>query len=177
MNLTEISLPSTQYLTEAFRSNTEGFSLDDLLLIAHTFLSEAKNNKSRSVPIGTLNNATEGVVFVEASCYASMTAPKIQHLPKLQAKVDEFKASKKANKMQPYGPNDNAFVGGGPISNMMPGLRHAHVTRDLSIVYALSGANPTVITLYGIFSHAETGTGTPGKPDRQKSFAKFIKNQ
>lgn len=84
----------------------------------------------------------------------------------------DFYKAKTENKLAPFGGSDKLFKGYGHFA----GLRHAHLTQDLSIVYSLNGSNPTVIDLYGIFSHGELGTGQPANMNRQKSIAKKFGN-
>jgi hypothetical protein len=79
--------------------------------------------------------------------------------------------------MAPFGSRDGMFAGGGNFTAAVPKLRHAHMTHDVSVFYRLSGANPTVIDLFGFFSHDESGTGQPANIKKQKSLAKSLSNQ
>lgn len=117
------------------------------------------------------------VVFRVARSFLSSAPEKFASTPGLEDKFNAFKAAKMQNRMQPFGSSDSLFIPSGPIAKYMPGLRHAHLNRDLSILYTMTGANPSVITLYGIFSHGETGTGTPANINKQKSIGKSLSKQ
>ena len=43
--------------------------------------------------------------------------------------------------------------------------------------YSVDGRDPTVIKLYGVFDHKQSGTGTPSNINRQKNLAKQLGNQ
>ena len=176
MHLYELLHPSTNSLLESFKQNSEGFDPTDLLSVMRAFIAEGKNDKPRPVHSKSLEPAPE-VVFKKTQSYADSIADKIAATPGLQAKIDAFIAAKTADKMQAVGGSDTPFISAGPIGRAMPGLRHAHLTRDLSMVYTISGSKPSVITLYGVFRHAETGTGTPANVNKQKSFGKYLSNQ
>lgn len=85
----------------------------------------------------------------------------------------KFIRFKRDNPLSPFGSKDYPFKGDGPLH----GLPHAGLTFDVSIVYSISGKNPNVITLYGIFSHDELGTGNPGNQKRMKQAATRIFRQ
>ena len=95
----------------------------------------------------------------------------------LKEKFDTFIKTKEENPMAPFGSKDAMFSGEGNFTKAVPKLRHAHLTHDVSIFYRLSGANPTLIDLFGIFSHDESGTGQPANIKKQKSLAKSLANQ
>ena len=67
-----------------------------------------------------------------------------------------------------FGSSDKPFKSKGSFGILVPGIRHAHITYDISIVYLVQ--NNTII-LYGFFTHDELGTGTPPKINIQKSMA------
>lgn len=54
-------------------------------------------------------------------------------------------------------------------------MGHAGLTRDISIFYTVQGKPPT-FKLYGIFSHRETGTGTPPNLKKQRTISKQLGN-
>ena len=97
--------------------------------------------------------------------------------PELAIKFGEFINTKTANPMQQFGGSDTSFTSGGHLAQAIPKLRHAHLNSDVSIVYKIHGNNPTFIDLYGLFSHAELGTGNPAKPKKQKNIATRLSNQ
>ena len=90
---------------------------------------------------------------------------------------NEFRKVKEQNPNQQFGSSDSLFIAQGPLAKEVPKLRHAHVTRDLSICYTVSGKDPTIIKLYGIFKHDELGTGTPANATRQKNAGRTMSNQ
>lgn len=94
----------------------------------------------------------------------------IRH-PEVAEQLKEFMRQKNTNPLAAYGKSDTSFVG-----SALKGYRHAHLTRDLSLIYRLTGSHPRVFKMYGIYSHAELGTGTPGNPRKQKSIATQFAN-
>ena len=100
-----------------------------------------------------------------------------KHGTEVISSFEEFKATKEQNAMTPFGKKDYPFIGDGVLGKHKPRLIHAGMTRDISLVYTLTGNNPHVLNLYGFFTHAELGTGNPGKPNIQKSFVKRADNQ
>jgi hypothetical protein len=101
----------------------------------------------------------------------------LQHGAEIYENFEKFKQIKMQNHMQPFGSKDTPFSGDGPLGNHKPKLIHAHLTHDISLIYFLSGANPTVINLLGFFTHDAIGTGRPAAPKKQQSFVKRAKNQ
>lgn len=97
--------------------------------------------------------------------------------PAVNKKFLEFLNTKKENKMAPYGASDKACASAGHFHRMIPGIRHAHLTHDLSIFYSLHGSNPTIIRLYGFFTHDESGTGQPPGIRVQQSLSKKFQSQ
>lgn len=98
---------------------------------------------------------------------------------KVADRVADFLKVKKENPMQPFGKDDLAFVGNNPVlKNAIPGetLIHAKLTADISIVYSVSGRDPWILKLYGIFTHDELGTGQPQNIRRMKQAAARITN-
>lgn len=79
--------------------------------------------------------------------------------------------------MQPFGASDKLFKPDGNFGKKVKGIAHAHLTHDISIVYALSGRNPHIIRLWGFFSHDDLGTGQPPNDKIQKSMATKFDNQ
>lgn len=100
----------------------------------------------------------------------------LQHGAVVLLKLEEFKTAKTNNPMQAFGGKDSPFSGG-LLSNHKPKLLHCHMTSDISLIYYLSGANPTVINLLGFFTHDALGTGRPAAPKRQQSFVKRVQGQ
>jgi hypothetical protein len=96
---------------------------------------------------------------------------------KVVDKLKAFMTSKSQNPIAPFGGNDKPFIAAGPISSIMPGLKHAHLTSDISVVYRLHGDNPKILDLFIIASHAELGTGQPSNVKKQKHIAVKFSNQ
>lgn len=85
----------------------------------------------------------------------------------------KFVQAKRDNPMAPYGAKDYPFKGDGPLK----GIGHAGLTFDVSIIYTISGRDPHIIKLLGVFSHDELGTGQPAALNRQKKASKAFHSQ
>jgi hypothetical protein len=121
--------------------------------------------------------ANEKVVFQTCDFFKQTLQDKVSENPIIRKKFDEFVAYKAANPMANYGGSDEPYISKGPLGKAISGLKHAHLTRDLSVMYTLSGNNPRVIKLYGIVSHKDSGTGTPANINKQQSLGKRLVNQ
>ena len=97
---------------------------------------------------------------------------------RLVSRLSDFLNSKKNNPLQPFGSSDKPFRGNGYFANAIPNetMLHAHLTHDVSIIYSLSGKDPKILKLYGLFSHDEMGTGQPQNLKKQKQTASRISN-
>lgn len=99
---------------------------------------------------------------------------------KIADRFNEFLKIKKNNPLQPFGKNDYPFSSGSGhhIQGAIPNetLLHAHLTHDISVVYSLTGKDPKVLKLYGIFTHDEMGTGQPSNTRKQKQFTDRLSN-
>jgi hypothetical protein len=84
-----------------------------------------------------------------------------------------FMEIKRKNPNTPFGASDKPFVPNGKYGTAVPGLRHAHITHDLSIVYKVEGNN---IYLYGFYTHDDLGTGNPANKRKQDSMADRFRN-
>ena len=102
---------------------------------------------------------------------------KVHGNPAVDKKYKEFKSIKTQNPLQSYGAKDYPMIAQGPIGKLIPGMRHAHLTSDISVFYTIEGRDPTIIKLYGVFSHQDVGTGQPANPKRQKSAGQQMVNQ
>lgn len=98
-------------------------------------------------------------------------------LPNIIEMVKDFRQFKSANPLAAYGKSDKSSSPDGNFSAEVPKIRHAHLTHDISIWYTISGKNPNIIRLYGIFSHDESGTGQPPARNVQRKLAKKMANQ
>jgi hypothetical protein len=92
-------------------------------------------------------------------------------------KLDEFIAAKTRDPLAAFGNSDKVFTRGTPIAEVMPKLRKAHLNHDVSILYMISGRDPTVIRLYAVLSHDESGTGQPSNMRVQRNMAKRLAQQ
>ena len=90
---------------------------------------------------------------------------------------ENFIKTKVENPIAPYGSSDKSNPAGTPMATEVPKIRHAHLTRDLSIFYTISGANPSELKLYAILTHDEAGTGQPVNYKKQKGIARKMANQ
>jgi mRNA-degrading endonuclease YafQ of YafQ-DinJ toxin-antitoxin module len=116
-------------------------------------------------------------VFKRCQLYLETFAGKAVQYPVIGQKVNEFITFKSQNPLAQYGSSDKPFQGKGNFGTVIPGLKHAHLTHDIMIVYTLGGRNPIEFRLYGIFSHDELGIGQPANDKRQKSAVKRMANQ
>lgn len=71
---------------------------------------------------------------------------------------------------QGFGDSDKRFNTKGNLTKGGENLSHAHLTHNLSIVYSVNQPNNT-LTLYGIYSHDDLGTGNPPNMQRQQQMA------
>jgi hypothetical protein len=135
-------------------------------------------NKGKQQPVVAPPTAAKAV-FKICDLFASTFKEKTQVDSSLLEKFENFKKTKENDPLARFGGSDRLFVSGAPLRNAIPGenLGHAHLTQDLSVVYSISGKNPTIVKLYGVFTHAELGTGTPPKIKTQQQMAKTFSNQ
>lgn len=117
------------------------------------------------------------VVFKACALYNQTLVEKVRAYPVVAQKLKEFRDFKTANPVAQYGATDKPFHSTGNFTKAVAGIRHAHLTHDIMIVYTISGRNPTEFDLYGVFSHDELGIGQPANMKRQKSSAKRLANQ
>jgi len=98
---------------------------------------------------------------------------------KIATKIKDFVKTKLENPLQPFGASDKPFLGAGHFRNAVPGesMCHAHITHNLAIIYSISGKDPRVLKLYGLFNHDEMGIGQPPNIKKQKSLSQKIANQ
>lgn len=92
--------------------------------------------------------------------------------PEVNDTLKEFIVFKMKNPLSSFGHSDYPFRHGG-----LKGYGHAKLTRDISIVYSISGTDPKTLKLYGVLTHSDLGTGTPPNLNKQKSIAKRFSNQ
>lgn len=81
--------------------------------------------------------------------------------------------AKTANPLQPFGGKDYPFIKAG----FLDGFKHAGMTQDVSLIYSMSGRDPTIFYCYGFFTHAESGTGNDASIKRQKNLSTRLQGQ
>lgn len=67
-----------------------------------------------------------------------------------------------------YGSSDRVFKPDGIFAKEAKNVAHAHLTHNISIVYRIDRVANT-ITLFGLYTHDEIGTGSPANVNRQRS--------
>ena len=137
-------------------------------------LVEAKS-KSKNTKVEPNLPAVVGVQFLKSKSFDSTVAGRKQMMSNLEAKIEEFMATKAADPMQPFGGKDKPFGGDGPIGRAFPKMRYANLNSDLRLFYTIEGRNPTIIKMYGVFSHDDIGLGQPPSINRQASFIKKLR--
>lgn len=115
------------------------------------------------------------VKFRRCPLYKETYLLRIKPYPQLRSKLRDFMDTKRQNPLQSFGGSDKSFKPGFVYFQAIPGIRHAHLTHDLSIVYKVGENNE--IWLYGIFTHDDLGTGTPGNIKKQKSLSSKLARQ
>jgi hypothetical protein len=114
------------------------------------------------------------VVFEEGPFWIESVIAAAKDTPNIVQKIAEFKNFKEQHPISQYGSSDRGFTSDGIYKQYLPKAMKAHLTQDISIVYELSGRNPTVVKLYGVFTHADLGTGQPANKKIQKNMAKRL---
>lgn len=92
-------------------------------------------------------------------------------------KIKDFEAFKSKDPMAPYGSTDKMNHPEGIFATEIPKMRHAHLAHDMSIWYTISGRDPHVIKLYGVFNHDDSGIGQPPNRKKQRSLATRMAHQ
>jgi hypothetical protein len=108
--------------------------------------------------------------------YFRQTAEKYLQNPVIAKSLADFIATKQSNPIAPYGSSDKSNPASTPMAKYIPKIRHAHLGKDVSVFYTISGS-PAELKLYAILSHDEAGTGQPVNHKRQTGVAKQFKNQ
>lgn len=121
--------------------------------------------------------AGDNVQFLKSSIFDETVQKRTAMMSNLQDKLKDFVATKSRDPMQPFGGKDKPFGGNGPIGQAFPKMRYTHLNSDLSLFYTMEGRNPTMIKLYGVFSHDDIGIGQPQNIKRQKNFISRLKRE
>jgi len=114
------------------------------------------------------------VEFIYGPMWIESLESAVMDTPNVIRKIESFRHAKAENPLAPFGTNDKSFTPNGIYKKYLPKAFKAHLTPDISIIYELSGRNPTVIKLYGVFTHADMGTGQPPNIKIQKNMAKRL---
>ena len=93
----------------------------------------------------------------------------------IEERLREFIKFKQANPTAAWGKSDTPFISTGPLGTAIPKLRHAHLNRDISVFYTIEGRDPTVLKIYGVFRHKESGTSDASNIKIQKQLASKLK--
>ena len=96
-----------------------------------------------------------------------------KHAGEIKDQLEKFLSFKAQNPLMPFNKKDYPFKGNG----VLHGIGHAHLTFNISVFYTLTGRDPRVIQLIGIFTHDESGIGNPAKPNLQRSLKSRIDTQ
>lgn len=99
------------------------------------------------------------------------------HYPELRNILGDFIATKAQDPTKPFGSRDGPFKNAGHFTGKVPKLRHAHLMHDMNLCYTISGKDPAILKLYGLFKHDELGTGQPSNYRRQQNVATAMANQ
>ena len=120
-----------------------------------------------------LFEAVGPVVFRRSEPYNETYSVRVLPYPKIRTKFREFMDIKRNYPNKPFGQSDTTFTANGNFIARVPGLKHAHITNDISIVYKVEGNE---VFLYGFYPHDDLGTGTPAKINVQKAMAARFAN-
>lgn len=141
------------------------------------FIAEAKKSKNASTQPSPVETPKRGVEIQVCPMYMETSAEHIEKNPALERKIQDFLNFKVANITQPANKSDKVTKSHMPIGNAVPGMRKAHLTFDVSIWYTITGSNPTILRLYAVLTHDESGTGEPERIPIQRSVATQMSRQ
>lgn len=164
MKILEVIQPTVAYLLESLRKeNDTRYAIEDIECI----LRDHQSN---------IWEQAEGAdrAFMRSPLYKATYSVLIHPNPALRKKFREFMAVKRHDPYAQFGSSDTSFSSNGIFNTVIPGLRHAHLTRDLSIVYRI---DHNQVYLYGFFTHKDLGTGDPRNINRQKNAVAQFTNQ
>lgn len=164
MKVNEVEVVSTRSLSESIaKNNNTGFLTEDLV---------------RIVQAEQANNWTQGQgkdeTFMKCELYFATKAVRVDPFPAIRKKFRSFMEIKRQNPMAQFGSSDKTFEPDSVFGRKIPGLRHAHITYDLSIVYRVVGKQ---VYLYGFFTHDDMGTGQPNNTNRKLSAISRFQSQ
>lgn len=150
----------------------------NLLKALEQFLLEAKKQKGAKPAVPSVQPAApQKKAVVEISPMFEETARFHRKDPVVAEKLQRFIDFKLDNPLAQFGKSDRSTSPEGIFTTAIPGIRHAHLTFDISVWYSISGANPTRLKLYAVLTHDESGTGQPAKFSKQKTVADRMQQQ
>ena len=117
------------------------------------------------------------VVVSETPLFRETAAKYAKPGTNVLSRYADFIRTKLENPTAQFGASDKKNPDSTPMAQEVPGIRHAHLTHDISVFYTLSGANPAVLRVYALLTHDEAGTGQPTNTKVQKSMGKRMANQ
>lgn len=129
-------------------------------------ISEANKKRKDVAPAYT----GPKVIFEKIPLFDETVSDK-KMLPGVQKTLTEFLTFKNETPLARFGRKDTGFVN----KRVWGDTKHAGITDDISIFYKISGSNPIVIVLYGLFDHREAGIGTPPNQYKQQTLVKKFK--
>lgn len=106
--------------------------------------------------------------------YADGYEETIKKHPEVIDKVNSFIEFKSDNPTALFGKTDSMMSTTSELGKKR--IRHAHLTLDLSIFYRIYGT-PSILYIFGVFTHQESGTGHQAGNKATKNFATLITNR
>lgn len=118
------------------------------------------------------------VRFRRGTEYTRTYRERVLRNPTVQRKFRDFMELKRNSPFSSFGSSDKSFVNDGFYNKEIPGIRHAHITYNLSISYKVVQEGDLIsIYLYGLHTHDELGTGQPPNINKQRNMATRFKNE
>lgn len=114
----------------------------------------------------------ESVELRISSTFSAQLREKRKKFPDLGKKIWAFWQEKKDNPFKRLG-GDLPTVG--IFTELVPGIQHYKLGKDLRLWWRVSGHAPTYVDLIGIYSHEETGTGAPKKSNIMRQSAEKMR--
>lgn len=145
-------------------------SIIESILTQHTsgnweILSEAKPR--------AVTQAPRQIIFRMGGDFQK-TYSKIAQRPSALTKFEMFRRMRSSPETltTPLGSSDKLFTPDSPLGKSVPGLRHIHITHDISLVYRIHGSSPTYVDLYGFYTHDDLGSA-PGGGSKPRTLSKM----
>ena len=116
------------------------------------------------------NNRPE-TIFRRCNSYLETYIEKVRPYKAIRSKFRDFMELKRWSPSSSFGKSDKPFSSDAFYTRAIPGLKHAHITFDLSILYKIVNNE---LWLYGFYTHDELGTGQPSNIRKQSSMASYL---